>query len=40
MKKEGENFKEKDKKLKTNTLSINRQKQLKPTFIWWGWKTV
>ena len=39
MKKEEKHI-EKKTKPSINTFGFKRKKQLKPTFMWWGWKTI
>jgi hypothetical protein len=31
---------EKEKKLRPSSFTFNKRKTIRPTAIWWGWKTI
>ena len=39
MKKKDRIISEKEKRLRTTSFTFKRQKTIRPTFVWWGWKT-
>ncbi len=39
MKKSENKYREKEKKLQTTPFTFKKRKAVRPTFVWWGWKT-
>ena len=39
MKKSENKNREKEKKLQTTSFTFKKRKVVRPTFVWWGWKT-